>query len=307
VTSLAAVIPATDARLTLDRCIQAIRDADQPPDEIIIVDKPLHLGPAAARNVGARRSKAEVLVFVDSDIEVHADVFSRIREVFTDDPDLVGVFGSYDDEPEGETLVSDFRNLLHHHVHKGAEGRASTFWGGLGALRRDVFLAAGGFDERRFSEASIEDIDLGMRLVSDGGRILLDPSIQGKHLKRWTLGNMVRTDLLRRGSPWVKLLLDRGSSSTALNLGWQHRASAAASIGCITALLARKPKLAGAALALLVFVNRDFYLLLYEKRGLRQVAAGIPLHVLHHLVSVAAVPVGVLQHLRTLTPGRADL
>jgi GT2 family glycosyltransferase len=301
------VIPATDARVTLDRCVQAIRAADQPPEEIIVVDKPLHLGPAAARNVGAGRSQADVLVFVDSDIEVHADVFKRIRSAFAHDPGLVGVFGSYDDEPEGRTLVSDFRNLLHHHVHKAAEGRASTFWGGLGALRRDVFLAAGGFDERRFSEASIEDIDLGMRLVSNGGRIVLDPSIQGKHLKRWTLGSMVRTDLLQRGSPWVKLLLDRSNNSKALNLGWRHRTSAAASVACIAALLARKPKLAGATLAILVFANRDFYLLLYKKRGLRQVGAGVPLHVLHHLVSVAAVPVGVFQHLRGRAPARTDL
>ena len=45
-------------------------------------------------------------------------------------------------------------------------------------------------------------------------------------------------------------------------------------------------------------LNTDFYALLYEKRGLRQAAAGVPLHLLHHIVSVVAVPVGVSQHLR---------
>jgi hypothetical protein len=45
-------------------------------------------------------------------------------------------------------------------------------------------------------------------------------------------------------------------------------------------------------------LNTDFYVLLYRKRGLKQAAAGVPLHLLHHLVSVVAVPVGVSQHFR---------
>ena len=168
----------------------------------------------------------------------------------------------------------------------------------MGAIRRDEFLGVGGFDEDRFSYPSVEDIELGMRLAARDKRIVLDPAIQGKHLKHWTLGSMVSTDLLRRGSPWVQLLLDGSADSTTLNLGWRHRASAAASVGCVAALLARKPKLAGAALAVTFCLNTDFYALLYEKRGLRQAAAGVPLHLLHHIVSVVAVPVGVSQHLR---------
>lgn len=132
----------------------------------------------------------------------------------------------------------------------------------------------------------------------EGKRVVLDPAIQGKHLKRWTLGSIVSTDLFRRGSPWVQLLLDRGADSTTLNLGWRHRASAAASVGGVAAALARKPKLAGIALAVMFCLNTDFYVLLYRKRGLKQAAAGVPLHLLHHLVSVVAVPVGVSQHFR---------
>jgi hypothetical protein len=55
----------------------------------------------------------------------------------------------------------------------------------------------------------------------------------------------------------------------------------------------------------MICLNTDFYALLYEKRGLRQAAAGVPLHLLHHIVSVAAVPVGLSQHLRT-RPGGAE-
>jgi GT2 family glycosyltransferase len=296
--SISVVIPATDGRQTVERCLAALHKTLDVPEEIIIVDEPATLGPAAARNEGARRAAGDVIVFLDSDVEVHRDVFRRIRAAFDADPELSALFGAYDDDPHPGGVVSDFRNLLHHHVHHSSPGPATTFWAGLGAIRRDEFLGVGGFDEHRFPYPSVEDIELGMRLAARSKRIVLDPAIQGKHLKRWTLGSVVSTDLLRRGSPWVQLLIDRGTDSTTLNLGWRHRASAAASIGCIAALLVRKPKLAGAALSMLFCLNTDFYVLLYKKRGLRQVAIGVPLHLLHHIVSVIAVPVGVSQHFR---------
>jgi GT2 family glycosyltransferase len=296
--SISVVIPATDGRQTVERCLAALHETLDAPEEIILVEEPAGLGPAAARNQGARRAAGDLLVFLDSDVVVHRDAFRRIRAAFNADPELSAVFGAYDDDPLPGGVVSDFRNLLHHHVHHSSAGPATTFWAGLGAIRRDEFLGVGGFDEDRFSYPSVEDIDLGMRLVARDKRIVLDPAIQGKHLKRWTLGSMVSTDLLRRGSPWVQLLVDRSANSTTLNLGWRHRASAAASVCCIAALLARKPKLAGAALSVLFCLNTDFYVLLYKKRGFRQAAAGVPLHLLHHLVSVVAVPLGVSQHLR---------
>jgi hypothetical protein len=193
--------------------------------------------------------------------------------------------------------VSDFRNLLHHHVHQSGAGSASTFWAGLGAIRRETLLDVGGFDEQRFPHPSIEDIDLGMRLASNGKRIVLDPAIQGRHLKRWTLRSMVETDLLRRGAPWVRLLLERGSSSTALNLGWRHRFSVLFSLVFVTAMATRHPRVAGGALVGVVLLNRSFYLLLMRRRGWRLAAAGIPLHVLHHLLSAVAVPTGTAFYL----------
>jgi GT2 family glycosyltransferase len=262
-----------------------------------VVEQPRGLGPAAARNRGARRAKSDIVVFIDSDIEVHRDVFSRIRAAF-EDPGLTAVFGSYDADPAAGGLISDFRNLLHHHVHQSGSGPASTFWAGLGAIRREAFVSANGFDAERFPSPCIEDIDLGMRLVAAGKKIRLDPAIQGRHLKRWTLPAMVRTDLLQRGAPWVRLLLEDGRHSTTLNLGWKHRISAAAAVVCVLALAGRKPRPALSALTISVCLNADFYALLFRQRGARQVAVGIPLHALHHLVGIGAIAVGVGQHVR---------
>jgi hypothetical protein len=298
VESLSAVVPATDAPATLSECVEAIRDAIGTPEELIVVDAPAGAGPATARNIGVRQATGDVVVFVDSDVLVHADAFERIRAAFVADPALTAVFGSYDDDPRATGIVSEFRNLLHHHVHQSAPGLATTFWAGIGAVRRDAFVAIGGFDERRFPRPSIEDIELGMRLVEDGGRIVLDPLVQGKHLKRWTLEGMIRTDFAARGAPWVELLLSRGSGSTALNLGWRHRMSAAASLALLVTASRRKVPRSMALLVLILILNHSFYRMLLRRRGPAFAAAALPLHVLHHLVGMAAVPEGLRRHLR---------
>lgn len=296
--TLAVVVPATDrTTATLSRCIAALRSGTRHPDELILQRRPLRCGPAAARNVGAARSEADVLVFVDADVEVHPDALDRIGRRFAAEPELTALFGAYDTAPAAPGLTSRFRNLLHHHVHAEAAGEAETFWAGLGAVRRGEFERAGGFDARRFPRPSIEDIDLGRRLRGAGGRIVLDPAILGRHLKAWTPASMVWTDFARRGVPWARLLLrDRGANDV-LNLGWRQRLGAATSLAALIALFARRPRLLLAALLAGAVLNRRFYGLLASRGGPRLLAAGFGLHQVHHLTAAAAPPAALVLHL----------
>jgi len=295
--TLAVVVPATDDPPTLERCLAALEQGDRPPDELAVQRAPLGAGPAAARNAGSEEMTAEVLVFVDSDVEVSPDALARIERHFRDDPGLSAVFGAYDDDPADPGLASQYRNLLHHHVHSGAAGEAETFWAGLGAVRRDAFEAAGGFDADRYPRPSVEDIELGMGLRRQGARILLDPQVRGRHLKRWTVASMVQTDFGRRGVPWSRLLLREGSGSTALNLGWRRRLSAATSVALLGSLLVRRPRAAAAALLGGLALDRDLYALLARRGGPRLLAAGISLHQLHQLCAAASVPAALFLNL----------
>lgn len=290
---LSAVVPATNRPATLRRCLDAIAASSAPPDQLIVVEEPGSSGPAAARNLGAERATGDVLVFVDADVLVHADAFARIRRAFASDARLVAVFGSYDDRPEAPGAVSAFRNLLHHHVHQQGAGPASTFWAGLGAVRREPFRSVGGFDAVRYPTASIEDVELGLRLAAAGAALELDPGLRGTHLKAWTLRTMVETDFSRRGIPWVELVVERRQGTQALNLGARHRASAVASLVLAAGLVARRPLLAGAGLGMLLALNRSFYRLLLERAGAGTAVAGVGLHAIHHLTAIAAVPAGV--------------
>ena len=292
---LSVIVPATDAPATLPECLAGLAAAGG-ADEVIVVTEPPRTGPSAARNRGVEDAAGDVLVFVDADVVVHPDALGRIRDAFTADPSLTALFGAYDAAPPARGTVSRFRNLLHHHVHQQAAGEATTFWTGLGAVRREAFLGVGGFDpDPRLNY--VEDIELGVRLADAGARIRLDPAIAGTHLKRWSLRSMVRTDLRHRGVPWVRLMLRRRELSGALNLGARHRVSALASLAIAYGLLARRPAVATGALAVVVVANRELYRLLLHRLGPAGAVAGVGLHVVHHLSGVAAVPVGVAQHL----------
>jgi GT2 family glycosyltransferase len=294
--TVSAIVPATNAPPTLEQCVDAIRTADEGPDELLVVDR--GGGPADARNRGASQAQGDVLVFVDADVLVHSDTFKLIRSAFERDPGLAALFGSYDDRPAAPGIVSSFRNLLHHYVHQQGAGPAMTFWAGLGAVRREQFEAVGGFDAERYPLPSVEDIDLGVRLAAAGFRIELDPAIQGTHLKAWSLRGMIENDFWQRGAPWIELLLRHRTGSAALNLGWRHRLSALVSVAAALSLVNGRVSRAGRALAVLVALNASFYGLLARRRGRLEAVAGVGLHAVHHVVGALSVPVGVLEYFR---------
>jgi GT2 family glycosyltransferase len=295
--TLSVIVPATNCPDTVARSTEAIEASLRADDELIVITEPAGVGPAAARNAGAARARGEVIVFVDADVVIHAGALELIRSAFAGDPELTALFGSYDDSPEAPGAVSGFRNLLHHHVHHQGAGEATTFWAGIGAIRREAFDGSGGFDAERYPAPSVEDIELGLRLTEAGARIVLDPRVQGTHLKGWNLAGMVRTDFASRGIPWVALLLQPGAPRDTLNLGWRHRLSAAAAVFAVGAVGARRPRALVAATLALVLLNRPLYGLLWRRRGPTEAVIGVALHAIHHLTGIAAVPAGVVIHL----------
>ena len=141
--TLSAIVPATNRPSTLGACCTALGAGVSVPEQVVVVEEPSHVNAAGARNLGASRAEGSVLLFVDADVEVRADAVARIRSRFEADPGLTALFGSYDDSPSAPGVVSGFRNLLHHHVHQNAPGLATTFWTGLGAVRKDAFESVG--------------------------------------------------------------------------------------------------------------------------------------------------------------------
>jgi GT2 family glycosyltransferase len=262
-------------------------------------------GPAYARNRGIEMSRGDVVVFVDADVCVHTEALAKFAAAFRADEGVTAIFGSYDANPTAPGIVSQFRNLLHHHVHHMNGGSAETFWAGCGAVRRGALVDVGMMDAWHFPRPQIEDIELGRRLRQAGHRIELRPDIQCTHLKRWTLRNMVVTDFKDRGTPWVRLLLSEGRSagSAALNLSVRERVCTAL-VACIAlslpgAVLLRSIAPLGVALAaalLVVALNLPFYAVLVRARGIAFAGAAVPLHLIFYFTGGLGAVAGTLLH-----------
>jgi glycosyltransferase involved in cell wall biosynthesis len=300
----------------LDRCLETLSKSalalweclvvdDRSDDDTITVAEhhgalvlALHerRGPAYARNAGVRRATGEVILFLDADVCIHPDALTRIVEHFRLDPSLDAVIGAYDDSPAATPFVSQYRNLLHCSTHRLGLPDACTFWSACGAIRRKAFLRCGGFDDH-FDRPSIEDIEFGSRLKAKGGRILLDPAIQVQHLKCWTLGSMIETDIFDRGIPWTRLILRSGSMPNDLNVRWSQRLSVVLASVLAGAVLVGAGYTALACALALVRLNWPFYSLVSKRLGFWSGLRALPLHFLFHFYCAIAFVLGASMHL----------
>ncbi|ETB05920.1 HAD family hydrolase, partial [Mycobacterium avium subsp. paratuberculosis 10-4404] len=178
------VIP-TVGRESLHRLLIALRSSmgPQPPEVVVVDDRPrpgddLPLpddppvrvlrsggrGPAAARNVGWRASRTRWVCFLDDDVLPDRDWISALC-LDLKAADACGAAGSQAvlEVPTPRRPSDDQRRTAR---------LATAQWITADmAYRRDILVAAGGFDER-FPRAYREDSDLALRIVSAGGTIL---------------------------------------------------------------------------------------------------------------------------------------
>jgi glycosyltransferase involved in cell wall biosynthesis len=323
---ISVVVPVRNDPGHLRSCLESLAASRGADHEVIVVDdastddtpavaaalgaRVLRLdqrsGPAAARNRGAEAARGEHLLFVDADVCVHPETVGQVASAFAADPGIDALFGSYDRQPGEGDFLSQYKNLFHHFVHQQGSAEASTFWSGCGAIKRSVFLGMGGFDAS-YRRPCIEDIELGARLRRAGRRIVLRKEIQARHLKRWTLAGIVRSDVWDRGVPWTELILRDRTLPDDLNLKLGQRVSAVVAYLLVAALLAAPWRpfgfglaawaaAAGALLVALIVINRRFYAFFARERGLLFAARVVPLHVLYYLYSGVALAVGILRH-----------
>ena len=309
-TFVSVIIPVYNGSRFLNQCLDAVFTSDYQSFEVIVVDDgstddsadisrtkgatvlqtPRQSGPGAARNFGSKKAAGEILLFVDADVVVKPDTIAKVAARFERQPEIDALFGSYDDEPAEQNFLSQYKNLCHHFVHQHSNSEASTFWAGLGAVRRAVFLAVGGFDSHRFAIPSIEDIELGIRLRETGHRIFLDKNIQAKHLKKWETVSLLRTDIFCRAVPWSKLLLTTQPLINDLNLKTADRLSAmlvGLSIALLPFAFVQPLLLAVIAIFLLaiLWLNRELFRFFLKTKGLLFTLGAFPWQLLYFFYS----------------------
>jgi GT2 family glycosyltransferase len=262
---------------------------------------PTSSGPARARNLGAAVATGDILFFIDADVTVGIDTLDRVIDIFTERPDLAAAIGSYDDAPGAANFLSQYKNLFHHYTHQAADPRASTFWGACGAIRRQVFVELGGFDEA-YRFPSIEDIELGYRLRQAGYQIRLCKTLQVKHLKRWEAGSLLKAEFFYRAVPWTELLWrDKQAINNDLNLKVSSRLSLMLTFGIILMTISSwwwssAVIIAGSLGLALILLNLPVYQFFHHKRGFWFALQVIPWHWLYFCYGGLALIFGTARY-----------
>ncbi len=209
------VIPNHNGAGTLEECLEAVFAGGYPGLEVIVVDDasndnsleitarfPVRTvvhetcrGAAAARNSGAATARGEVIFFIDSDVVIPPDAFAILAEDFRD-PEFSGVVGMLKPYTRFDNLCSQYKNFYMHHTYRLLPELISVFYTSAAAIRKNVFSAAGGFDER-YRSATIEDTDFGVRVTGEGYRLLLDQRLQVDHIRRYDLPGLLKTGFKR--------------------------------------------------------------------------------------------------------------
>ncbi len=316
--TISVVIPVHNDCGHLRQCLAALLAASVRPAGIVVVDDgsepPVdatslpqgcrllrrdHEGSFAARNAGVEATSGDVIVFVDSDCVAHPDAIERMVAALDHDPELAAVFGSYDDAPGSQDLISQFRNLLHAYTHELGHESASSFWTGCGAVRRNVFAELGGF---ALDRNKLRDVELGLRMVRAGHKLRLDPRARVRHLKRWRLGTMIRTDVFDRAANWTELMLRERRFPDDLNVRRSERWAVAALFAAAgaAALAPVRPEAGWVATALgTLYLGLNAKLLRYfgRLRGATFALRSVPLVMLYHACCAAGLGIGCLRWL----------
>lgn len=308
--TISIIIPVYNGGDAFRRCLEALSQTTYPHWDCLVIDdgstdgsaqlaqsfgaaviasRAPRSGPAQARNQGVQAAKGDVIFFIDADVLAKPDTISQVAQIMQDGS-LAACFGSYDDAPTEPNFLSQYRNLQHHYVHQVGSEEAFTFWSGCGAIRREIFLQMGGFNVAAYPRPSIEDIELGYRLRAAGHRIRLEKSLQVGHMKMWSPRKVLITDIRDRAIPWTRLILQDRDIPNDLNLQGSQRISAAAVFLLIGSLLAglvwpEALGLTAVCIFLLLWLNRDFYGFLRQKRGVWFALQALPWHWLYFVYS----------------------
>ena len=306
--AVSVIVPAYNAQATLPECLKALRAAMRPQDELILFDDGSTdstrsiaeaagarivsnpgspRGPGHGRNMAAKAAEKPYLMFIDADVITHADTIDRLVEEI-EKTDAVAAFGSYDDHPRSRRLPALYANLRHHFVHQAGSREATTFWSGIGLMKTDVFREFGGYDDALFLHPSIEDVELGMRLINAGKRIRLVPEAQGTHWKDWTLWRVWHTDVVRRALPWCRLIADGQLAEPDLNLARKERILAVLALAVpVTVVAGFFQQVFWVAtvvlLALYVVGIMPFVRLLARRMNPLQLIGAVAMHLCYHI------------------------
>ncbi|MBD7950668.1 glycosyltransferase family 2 protein [Oerskovia rustica] len=170
--------------------VESVLRQTRAPDEVVVVDdgstdarslavldalagheavrvlRQENAGVSAARNAGLSRLTTELAVVLDGDDRLAETFVARTAALLEEDPDVVGSSSWLRMHGVAHAVARPAGGAAVDFLHRNASPATVM-------LRRDRWLAAGGYDERM--RAGFEDWDFFLSLLSAGGRIEIVP------------------------------------------------------------------------------------------------------------------------------------
>ena len=229
--TVSVILPTLQEEKTIHTALEALHRQTVLPLEVIVVDngstdktkeiveqfiqttpapKTLLLietrrGPSAARNMGIRQARGEILAFLDADSVPRGDWIERIVALLT--PPLAGVGGPCVGFLPGRFMERYFTavqkvNYTARGLSQEEDLRMNFLPGGNCAFRKDTLLEAGGFDA---SLSISEDMELCQRLLALGKRLYFDPLLTVDHASNRSIASRLNRNFLA-GTVQAKVL-----------------------------------------------------------------------------------------------------
>jgi len=313
------IIPLYNAEETLEKCLNAVFESTFQDFEVLVVDdgsednsiriaesfpcKILRLahnqGPAVARNWGAKNAKGDFVLFIDSDIVIKVETLGLFVESLKNH---AAVFGIYTQKPGTGNLLSLYQNFFAHKSIKETKELTSMLYSYCAAVKREVFLEMGGFDES-WRRPTFEDVQLGLRLAENGHRIYLNKNIKVVHHPKFTVKRFIK-NYFYKSLDLSKLMLSK-RRLTLNNEGWTNSKNMVSLIAglSIPALIIgsvfSRWFIAPVLLALVIFLamNLDFYKFIARQKPLALVNA-LCLNLAVQMISAFGIMTGLANFLR---------
>jgi glycosyltransferase involved in cell wall biosynthesis len=206
---------------TDDTAITVSRVAARSPFEIRYF-RQQKKGPAAARNLGIREAKSELILFTDDDILPTPTLVAEHLAWHSTNPEpQVVVLGHVTWAPEVNATPfmiwygSDGALFGYEHLQSGIKPNYTYFYSCNLSLKTQFLRSTGTFDEE-FTAAAFEDIELGYRLQRSGMRLLYNPGALAYHHQFVSFADACQRGKKTAMAREVFVKKDAGRDSTAL-------------------------------------------------------------------------------------------
>jgi GT2 family glycosyltransferase len=178
------IIIADDA--STDRSIEYINSIKKTNPLIKLISHQKNIGFGANTNNAVKKSKGDLVVLLNSDINPHPDYIKNTLPHFKN-PKVFGVgFAEVGHENWGDIYWQN--GFLQHRPGYPSNKHHLTDWlsGGSCIIRKNIFIKLGGFDPI-YSPFYFEDLDLGIRVARSNYKMIWEPTAKVEHRHEQTM------------------------------------------------------------------------------------------------------------------------